>query len=123
MQGIRIFMVQNKRKYTRKNQVNGALPMESPASIAEMLGERAFPYRELTLDDYRKNLDSMSLSELQKHAIEIAQILPNVSNRSIMVDKLERAYLQKQALLSPKIPKNAILNEAQKEEMNKLLNR
>lgn len=116
-------MVKTKRNYTRKNQVNGALPIESPASIAEMLGERAFPYRELTLDDYRKTLDKMSLSELQKHAIEIAQILPNVTNRSIMIDKLERAYLQKQALLSPKIPKNSALNESQKEEMNKLLNR
>jgi len=78
-------------------QVNGNL--ESPIQLNEFLKKREFPYKETSVAAYLKSLESMNISDLQRHAIEVAQILPNITDRSRLVRKLEEAYLKKQGKL------------------------
>jgi hypothetical protein len=77
-------------------QINGALEGISP--MLDTLRKREFPYSVDTLPEYRKNLDKMNLSDLQRHAIEVAHILPNITERSRLVDKLEREFLRRQSI-------------------------
>jgi len=76
-------------------QVNGA--MEGETSIMDVLRKRNYPYKDLSLAEYTKTLSRMNLSDLQRHAIEVAQILPNITDRSRLVDKLEREFLRRHA--------------------------
>ena len=78
-------------------QVNGNL--DSPIQINDFLKKREFPYKETSVAAYLKSLESMNISDLQRHAIEVAQILPNITERSRLVRKLEETYLKKQGKL------------------------
>lgn len=110
-------MTRTKNSFKTAKQADGALPDNSPNSIAEMLGQRVFPYAQTNVVAYRDSLDVMNLTELQNHAIEVAQIRPSVANRSILIDKLERAFLSKQALLIPQknMVKQQVTPEGEKE--------
>ncbi len=77
------------------SQVNGNL--DSTNKLADFFRNRDFPYKEQSLAEYQKSLASMNMSQLQLHAIEVAQILPNVGDRGRLVRKLEENYLKKQA--------------------------
>lgn len=76
------------------SQVNGNL--ESPSKLNDFLKKREFPYQQESVAAYLKSLESMNISDLQRHAIEVAHILPNVTDRSRLVRKLEEEYLRKQ---------------------------
>lgn len=83
----------DKKKLNEKEQANGALEGKS---VYDIIGKKTFPYEEKTLDEYRKKLDAMNLSDLQNHAVLVAGIIPNVDKRDRLIDKLEREYLKKQ---------------------------
>lgn len=81
-----------KKKINEKLQAHGALEGKS---IYELMGGKVFPYEENTLEEYRKRLDKMDFADLQRHAVQVANILPNVDKRDRLVDKLEREFLKK----------------------------
>lgn len=74
-------------------QINGAV--ESKDSIFTFINKKMFPYSVKTLKEYQDQLEKMNLSDLQRHAIEIAHILPNITDRNRLVKKLENEFLQK----------------------------
>lgn len=81
-----------KKKVTEKIQAHGALEGKS---IYELMGSKVFPYEETTIEAYRKKLDKMDFADLQRHAVQVANILPNVDKRDRLIDKLEREFLKK----------------------------
>lgn len=82
-----------KKKIEAKEQVNGAA---TPAkSIYDIIGKKTFPYEEKTLEEYQKKLKDMDWTTMQKHAVEVANILPNIDKRDRLIAKLEEAYLKK----------------------------
>lgn len=106
-------------------QINGAI--EATPSVFDELRKREFPYSAKTLDEYKAQLNKMNLSDLQRHAIEVAHILPNITDRNRLVTKLENEYLQKQASYAIKFSKSAIphsnVTPEQAENIRKILNR
>lgn len=82
-----------KKKISDKQQAHGQL--SSNTSIYDIMGKKTFPYEEKTIEDYRKRLDSLDFADLQRHAVQVANILPNVDKRHVLIDKLEREYLKK----------------------------
>lgn len=83
------------RKKTEQKQVHGAL--EDDTSIYDLMGKKTFPYKEKTLEDYREKLDSMSISDLEKECLEVANIIPRNVSRAHLVDSLEREFLKKKS--------------------------
>jgi hypothetical protein len=81
-----------KKKLKEKSQVNGALEGKS---VFELMGKKAFPYDQTTLETYHSFLEEMDFADLQRHAVQIANILPNVDKRDRLVDKLEREFIKK----------------------------
>lgn len=81
-------------KLESKQTVHGALPTNM--SIYALMGRGKSPYPENTLAEYEKKLEKMDLADLQHHAVAVANILPNVHNRFILIDKLKIAFLKKQ---------------------------
>lgn len=81
-----------KKKFDESNQAHGALEGKS---IYELMGKKVFPYEEKTIEEYRKKLNAMDFVDLQRHAVQVANILPNVDKRNQLIDKLEREYLKK----------------------------
>lgn len=82
-----------KKKITNKEQAHGQL--SSNSSIYDLMGKKTFPYEDTTIEDYRKRLDSLDFADLQRHAVQVANILPNVDKRHLLIDKLEREFLKK----------------------------
>ncbi len=73
--------------------VNGVL--DTPNSVFNYLRKKEFPYAEATFHDYQKKLQALNLADLQRHAIEVANIIPNTMERGRLVKRLEDEYLQK----------------------------
>ena len=85
------------RKYTKKQVATGATEVLKPEdSVYGLMGKSIFPYTQKTVDEYRLSLVDMNFADLQRHAIEIANIVPNTNKREQLIDKLEREYLRKQ---------------------------
>lgn len=82
-------------KLESKQVAHGALP--STQSVYGYMGLNQFPYAEKTLDEYKAKLEKMDLADMQRHAVSVANILPNVDRRNILTDKLVTAYLRKQS--------------------------
>jgi hypothetical protein len=107
------------------SQINGAL--EDKSGVFDYMKKKEFPYQEQTLAEYRAKLNSLNISDLQRHAIEIANILPNITDRSRLADKLEREYLRRQGLFmirysSTSIPSSG-LTAKQEDAIKKIINR
>jgi hypothetical protein len=75
---------------------DGAL--KSPLSVYEIVGISTSPYRTTNLAEYQKTLGKMDLYELHSHAYDIG-VLPSHS-RSIMLDRLERKFIQEHSRIS-----------------------
>ncbi len=69
---------------------DGAL--KSPNSVYEMVGISTSSYKSRTLEEYKETLASMNLMELQEEAYRHAT--PATDNREIIIDRLERKFLQ-----------------------------
>ena len=78
---------------------NGALP--SSTAIYDICGISTSHYKARTISDYSKDLNSLNLIELQDEAYK-AGVIPS-KDRSILIDRLERKFLQSNA----KIPGSA----------------
>lgn len=105
-----------KAKLESKAQVNGVVD-EGP-KIFDYIRKQNFPYETTSLEEYRKILKSMNFEQLRSHAIAVAQILPNITERLRLEDKLEREFLRKLGLYmiqcSPNsIPKTGLSKEAE----------
>ena len=61
-------------------------------SVYELVGIKDIKYRETTYGSYQGRLKKMNLIELQDHGFSIG-VVP-ASSRDIMIDRLERKYLQ-----------------------------
>lgn len=61
-------------------------------SVYELVGIKNVSYYEKTYPDYQKSLAKMSLLEMHDHAFSIG--VPCAASKEIMVDRLERKYLQ-----------------------------
>ena len=83
-----------RKKLSDKNTVNGALS-DGPHCIDDILGRRYFMYSEANEKDYQKNLEKMNLGELQRHAIEIGNIIPSADKRDNLINKLVKIYLER----------------------------
>lgn len=81
-----------KKNLKQKAQVNGALEGKS---VFELMGKKVFPYEQITIESYHQYLEEMDFADLQRHAVQVANILPNVDKRDRLVDKLEREFLKK----------------------------
>lgn len=99
----------NKRikKLEQAQQATGKL--ENKGEVFDYIRAKEFPYKETTLADYRKKLDAMNFSDLQKHAIEVASVIPNIE-RHRLVDRLEKQFLTKLANYQFKFQQNALPN-------------
>lgn len=87
-------MAKNKQT-DNMQQANGALPADG--TIYDFMGKRTFPYKETNAQDYRAKLDKMTISDLEKEALEVAGIIPRAVSRSVLVDSLEREFLKKKS--------------------------
>lgn len=81
---------------TTAAQVTGQVVPEKAVDMYSYMRDRNFPYKEKEFKDYQKALASMTFSTLQKHALEIANIVPNILDPRKLIKKLEEIYLQKQ---------------------------
>jgi hypothetical protein len=118
-------MPKQKRDLNQSKQVHGALETKQEESLYSFMGLNTFPYREKTPQEYRVMLDQLTLNDLQRHAVEIANIIPNTMSRHNLIDKLEREFLKKQnAFVDRKKPDNSvILNKKQEQDVKDLLSR
>lgn len=82
-----------KKKIQEQKQVHGAL--EDDTSIYDLMGKKTFPYKERTLEEYQDKLREMSISDLEKECLEVANIIPRNVSRSHLVDNLEREFIKK----------------------------
>lgn len=71
-------------------QADGALP--SMRQIEEMVGIKGTSYWEKSYGEYQTMLRSKNLIELHDHAFEVG-VVP-ASHRDMMIDRLERKFLQ-----------------------------
>ncbi len=110
------------RKTKELHQTNGALPASKPQSVYEILGMRSTNYRHESFADYQKYLDTLNLAELQRHAIDTANIIP-IDDRNRLVDRLEKEYLRVNARFAPSVNQQVVIPEANKREIEKILNR
>ena len=81
-----------------KQVANGELPTNSksaPTCLDDILGRRYFMYKERDEKEYQKNLEKLNLAELQRHAIEIANIIPSADKRDTLINKLVKVYLER----------------------------
>lgn len=69
---------------------DGAL--RAPTSVYEVIGAKYSSYKERNLAEYSASLAKMDLMTLQDHAYNLG-VVAN-ANREILVDRLERKYLQ-----------------------------
>lgn len=106
-------------------QINGAV--ETQNNVFKYLKNRDFPYKVNTLAEYKIQLEKMNLSDLQRHAVEVAHILPNVTDRNRLVQKLENEFLHKQAdqmtRYNPAALPTSNITSEQAENIRKVLNR
>jgi hypothetical protein len=118
-------MSKEKRDLSKSKQVHGALETKQEESLYSFMGINTFPYREKTAQEYRATLDQLTLNDLQRHAVEIANIIPNTMSRHNLIDKLEREFLKKQnAFVDHKKPDTAVkLNKKQEQDIRDLLSR
>lgn len=82
-----------RKKLSDKKIIHGALP--EPKCIDDIIGRNWFPYKEKTEAEYQSNLEKMNFSDLQRHAIEIGNIIPNTDRKILLIEKLVRIYLKK----------------------------
>ena len=108
-------------RITEKSQVNGAVA--APKSVFDILGQNHSIYKEKSLEEYRVSLSKMTLTQLQNHAIAVAQILPNVIDKKLLIDKLEKEFLKKQTQFIAKLDQNDNLSNEQRQNILKILNR
>lgn len=82
-------------------QTNGALPSSvleaglQHKSVYDIIGQRMGGVKYQSLEEYKTYLNTLNLSELQKHAIETANVIP-VDDRRRLVDRLEKEFLTAQ---------------------------
>jgi hypothetical protein len=106
-------------------QTNGALPAQEKTpvkSVYDIIGQRMGGVKYQTLAEYKQYLDTLNLSELQKHAIETVNIIP-IDDRRRLTDRLEKEFLQSQNKYTNYQP-NRPLNISQENQDNllKILN-
>jgi hypothetical protein len=109
------------KKIKDKSQVNGAVA--APKSVFDILGQNHSTYKEKTLEEYRESLNKMTITQLQNHAIAVAQILPNVIDKKHLIDKLEKEFLKKQNQFIAKVDNSNELSAQDKQNILKILNR
>ena len=109
------------KKIQSKLQVNGAAP--APKSVFDILGQNNSVYKERTIEEYRESLSKMTITQLQNHAIAVAQILPNVIDKKLLIKKLEDEFLKKQNQFLSKIEDNNEISIEQKQNILKILNK
>ena len=69
--------------------------IDNSSTLFQYVNNRDFPYQEKTFAEYQKKIQKFNLAELQRHAVEVAHILPNVTERNRLTKKLEDEYLIK----------------------------
>jgi hypothetical protein len=80
-------------KSTPKYQVHGALPAQNPAGRAfELLNKRNIsPYKQSTLAEYEKYIKSLTLAQLQDHAVSTGAVIP-IDDRARLLGRLLDEY-------------------------------
>jgi len=101
------------------HQTNGAV--QSKSSIYEILGMKSTNYRQETFAEYQAYLDTLNLAEMQRHAVEVANIIP-IDDRRRLVDRLEKEYLRLNARFAPSTQSQVIIPEENKRNIEKILN-
>jgi hypothetical protein len=81
-------MVKSKINLKKAKQTDGKVrkeeltedsnPQYEPTTLAQLWGESngSEKYKTLKIEEYKESLANMNLSELQSHALEIAQVVP-----------------------------------------------
>lgn len=107
-----------KKSIKESKQAHGALEIEIGESLYDFMGLKTSPYKESDAKAYRAKLDEMSLSDLQRHAIEVANIVPQSTSRSNLIDKLEREFLKKQNQFVNKKKTSGNISLSEKDELD-----
>lgn len=113
---------------TKKIKTNGKLNTEAPApeytSFAQLMGDSGLnKYGTLSSDEYKRQLDSMSSSELKLHAEKHG--LRAVNSRQLIIKNLVSKFLIYANQFAEKTP-SVVKNDTQLEmdaEIQKLLSR
>ena len=107
------------------NQTNGALPStvkQGSSSIYEILGMKSNAYTQTSFADYQQYLDSLNLAEMQRHAVEVANIIP-IDDRRRLTDRLEKEYLRINARFAPQSSNQIVIPEENKKNIENILRR
>lgn len=71
--------------------------LKAPVSVYEICGISENAYGTTSFESYKKKLASMNLIQLQDHAFKIGALA--TQDRSVLIDRLERKFLQDTARL------------------------
>lgn len=118
----------------RGNNVNKTQPISNmnvaqgniagPDAVAKILGIYKRDHYESynNIDEYRTAIKVMSLTQLQKHSIEVANIVP-MYDRNRLIQKLEYAFGEAKAKKMYKSPAVTHLTAEQQNNITQLLSR
>ena len=117
-------MARKKKNLDGINQTNGALPTtkNQSSSIYEILGMKSNSYTQTSFADYQQYLDSLNLAEMQRHAVEVANIIP-IDDRRRLTDRLEKEYLRINARFAPQSSNQIVIPEENKKNIENILRR
>jgi hypothetical protein len=90
-------MARTKGSINKKNQTHGA-QIDDHDNLYSFMGKKTSAYKETDLESYSVSLKEMNLVDLQKHAIEVANIIPSSMNRNTLIEKLEKEFLRKKGM-------------------------
>lgn len=119
----RIEKLQDKKVATGEVPATAA---DTQSTVFDYLRKKEMPYEEKTMEEYQKKIQSLSYSQLQRHAIEVANVIPNIE-RHRLIDRLEREYAKRSANFEYKyntasLPKTNNMDEARAQNIIKILN-
>jgi hypothetical protein len=86
------------RKKLTKHETHGALPVERKQSVYEIMGFKDHNFKYKTVEDYRKYLEDLNLSDLQEHAMTMGSV--PIDNRERMINKLLAEFTLKTGVLA-----------------------
>jgi hypothetical protein len=102
------------------SQTNGALPVSKPQSVYEIIGMKISNYKQTNISDYKEFLNKMNLSELQNHAITVANLIP-IDDRRRLMDRLEKEFLRVTTQFAPPTANQVIIPQENQDNIRKIM--
>jgi hypothetical protein len=109
------------RKKLEKSELLHGKQETQPLTMDEVWGSSATVYKHKSLEDYQEYIENLNKIDLLAHCTRVG-IKPSSGNRSLVLRKLTRAFIEFNSKRNTKEPKSNIENqvEAQK-KISKLI--